>query len=149
MTTISLSRPPQGHRVLRTWTLDSVEELTHLRADLTRALDAGGTVAVEVSQQVVDGMVLVSSELATNALKHAHPPTTVTLAVDSETFLLDVADDAPDAVPALAQNRGPGESGFGLVLAARLATTVGWYTAGGTKHIWATFPAHAKQLRAS
>lgn len=149
MPAVSIARPTQGHRVLRIWTLDSVEELTHLRADLTRALDAGGAGAVEVSQQVVDGMVLIASELATNALKHAHPPTTVTLAVDSETFLLDVADDAPDAVPALALNRGPGEGGFGLVLAARLATTIGWYTAGGTKHIWATFPSHARTLQAS
>lgn len=140
MPPIPLMRAPQDYRTLCTWTLDSFDELTNLRADLTRALAPPGQTLPPVAAQVAQGMVLVSSELATNALKHARPPTTFTLSTDDHSYLLDVADQAPAAIPALAHDRVPGEGGFGLVLAKKLAKAVGWYVSGRTKHIWAEFP---------
>lgn len=78
------------------------------------------------------------SELATNALVHGLPPTVVSLLKDGE-YVLDVMDHDPEGIPAIASGRGPGEGGFGLVLANLNAGHVGWYSAGQTKHIWASF----------
>ncbi len=140
MPPIPLMHAPQNYRTLCTWTLDSFDELTHLRADLTQALTPHGQTLSPAAAEVAQGMVLVSSELATNALKHARPPTTITLSTDDRNYLLDVADTAPAAIPALATDRAPGEGGFGLVLAKKLAQAIGWYITGRTKHVWAEFP---------
>jgi two-component sensor histidine kinase len=88
-------------------------------------------------------MVLVASELATNALRHGTPPTAVRLLRRRDTYLLDVADKDVDAQPYVAAGRPPGHGGFGLQIARRIAVDVGWYTAGATKHVWATFPAQS------
>lgn len=136
---ISLARPPQHPRQLQTWTLESFADLTHLRADLTAVLKRGGEMT-SAPDQVTEGMVLVVSELATNALKHAGTSTTVTLTGDDESYLLVVADHSPSAAPAVASGRAPGEGGFGLMLAERIARRVGWYITGSTKHVWALFP---------
>ncbi|MBB2925513.1 two-component sensor histidine kinase [Cellulomonas cellasea] len=82
-------------------------------------------------------MVLVASELATNALRHGTPPTTVALHQCEDRFLLTVADHDPTTRPYLAGRRTPGAGGFGLQIATMLALDLGWYRTETTKVVWA------------
>lgn len=128
-----------------TWTVRSVEELSPVRAALSSRLrcdcGVGDTAPADgVTLTDVQRIVLVASELVSNALRHADGPATVRLLCDGRSALLDVVDRSPDVPPVVATNRPPGEGGFGLHLARRAAHTVGWYrTAGGEKHVWARF----------
>jgi len=129
--------PPDTFAVVRHWVLDSTSELRTLRAEVAAAIVGRG--AGTRLRGVPGAVVLVASELATNALCHGLAPTVVTLCRDGQTYLLDVADQAVQVEPVLAERRLPGEGGFGLYLARRLALDVGWYADGETKHVWATF----------
>ncbi len=127
------------------WTVHSVEELSAVRAALSSRLpcdcaSAGTGPADGATLTGVQRIVLVASELVSNALQHADGPATVRLLCDGRSALLDVVDRSPDVPPVVATNRPPGEGGFGLHLARRAAHTVGWYrTPGGEKHVWARF----------
>jgi two-component sensor histidine kinase len=120
---------PRAGEGLGSWTLGSTADLRHLRAALHAAL--------RVPRQVAAPVVLVASELATNALRHGVPPVVVTLARVAGGHLLDVADGSVDTVPTHADYRPAGEGGFGLYLVGRLADEVGWYADDGCKHVWA------------
>ena len=134
------SRPPASFRHVRTWVVDSTQQLAGLRTALIRELT--GTDSSPLSlDTVAHAMVLVASELATNALRHGIPPTIVRLLQDGRTLLLDVADHDLSTKPYVAGERPPGHGGFGLQIARRLAVEVGWYATETTKHVWARFPA--------
>ena len=136
--TLPRTLPPGSHGPVGRWTLDTLDELAGLRADLTQLLhseDGGDTGFAQTRERVV----LVASELATNALRHGRPPTDVTLLLDG-TWLLDVADGAHESPPVFAGRREPGVGGMGLHLTRRLALDVGWYTTHDHKHVWVTFP---------
>jgi hypothetical protein len=134
------SDPPASFSLVRTWTLDSARQLTGLRAEILREVTADGAVPQEDLGPVAHHMVLVASELATNALEHGKPPTIVRLMRDGTRYLLDVADHDLNTTPYVAGARIPGNGGFGLQIARRLSVDVGWYTAEATKHVWAVFP---------
>lgn len=123
--------PPAAGEPLGTWRVDSTAQLRALRAGLQKALPPHRTTSGPV--------VLVASELATNALRHGEPPADVTLSRGDGLYLLDVADGAVGAVPALAARRPLGQGGYGLYLVGLLAQDVGWYVADGRKHVWAAF----------
>ncbi|GII99771.1 hypothetical protein CLV28_1097 [Sediminihabitans luteus] len=131
--------PPAGFVPQRRWVIDSLDELARLRGtlheELTGLPPAAGARLTESAEQ----MVLVASELATNALRHALPPTRVVLSTRGTQHLLDVADHDPTGVPEFGGDRAPGEGGFGLILVARVAEAVGWYRVGNSKHVWAVF----------
>jgi serine/threonine-protein kinase RsbW len=135
------SAPPSRYTVVRTWTLDSASQLTSMRAEILREITSVGGVPQDELGPVAHHMVLVASELATNALEHGKPPTIVRLLGDGSTYLLDVADHDLNSTPYVAGARIPGNGGFGLQIARRLSIDVGWYTAEATKHVWAMFPA--------
>lgn len=142
MAPIALAEPSGHYDTVQTWTLDSYGQLAGLRAGLWQAVRARGGALTPDGEDVVHGLVLAGSELATNALKHARPPATVTLRADSVSYLLEVSDTEPGAAPLLAQGRAPGEGGFGLVVVRRVARSVGWYRTRSSKHVWAAFPPH-------
>lgn len=138
------SRPPDTFHPVRTWVVTSVRELSDLRAAVLEAVTPVGeapTPAVFDLDSTAHRMVLVASELATNALRHGNPPTIVALMRDGATYLLDVADHDLSSVPRVAGDRPPGQGGFGLQIARRLALSVGWYATPTTKHVWARFAA--------
>lgn len=88
---------------------------------------------------LVDPVRLVTSELATNALRHAQTPFTVTLTSDEDVLLLTVSDGAASG-PVLAT---PGESdigGRGITIVAALSREWGVrvHQVGG-KSVWASF----------
>lgn len=134
--------PPATFVLERAWVLDSAEQLSALRTAIL-AVIAGDGSAVTALDDIADNMVLIASELATNALKYAYPPTVVRVLRDGNTYLLDVEDHTPDTAPYVAMGRPAGQGGLGLQIARRLALDVGWYAKESEKHVWAILPASA------
>jgi serine/threonine-protein kinase RsbW len=136
--------PPDTFALERSWVLDSPQQLSPLRTAILAAVAGDGPAAgasAAALDEVAENMVLIASELATNALKYAYPPTVVSLLRDGDTFLLDVEDHTPETAPYVATGRPEGHGGLGLQIARRLAFDVGWYAKGLEKHVWAILPA--------
>ncbi len=139
---IALSRPPEGFIEVRSWALSSLDGLAGLRRSLYRALTGTPIPADRDLTEAHDRILLITSELATNALRHGEPPTVVRLLARDTQVVVDVADHAAHLPPVVASPRRPGAGGFGLILAQRMSLGVGWYRAGtAVKHVWARFPA--------
>lgn len=135
--------PPSVTSEIRSWTIHSVEDLSWLRAQLEAALPLGRDSEEpedSASSTAVQRILLVASELATNALRHGTPPVTVRLLSDGGIATIDVVDRNPNLPPVFANNRAPGAGGFGLLLARRAAQELGWFREGADeKHVWACF----------
>ncbi|WP_236717916.1 ATP-binding protein [Actinoplanes sp. TFC3] len=125
---------------LRRWLLESPAQLKTLRASLHEALTGEVLPPGTPLDEIPEKIVLVATELATNALRHGLPPTTVRLGRAGDRFVLDVADHAPDVVPQYDAERGLGKGGLGLQLAKQFAVEIGWYAESDVKHVWAEFP---------
>ena len=133
------SPPPTQASELEQWVLDSPEDLRELRASLRDALNRHGLVQGEHLDEVPHLVVLVATELASNALRHGRPPTIVTLLATDDRFLLDVADHDVSSVPELTDISPTDSGGRGLFLAQSVSLDVGWYGTDKTKNIWASF----------
>ncbi|MDW3845620.1 ATP-binding protein [Micromonospora sp. BRA006-A] len=133
------SPPPPQATELEQWVLDSPEDLRGLRASLRDALNRHGLVQGENLDEVPHLVVLVATELASNALRHGRPPTIVTLLTTDDRFLLDVADHDVSSVPELTDISPTDSGGRGLFLAQSVSLDVGWYATEKTKNIWASF----------
>lgn len=140
METIRTSPPPPHAEQLRVWTLTDTGELRLLRASLQQELTNHPLLAAEDRDDILDRIVLVATELATNAIRHGIPPTEVRLLRNSEYLVLDVADRDLTRIPELADTRPLHAGGRGLMLARSFSLDVGWYATEDSKHIWATFP---------
>ena len=136
MAFLSAQSPP-AMTELHKWVLDSPVQLRSLRASLHEAITGQPLPVGAELDEVPEKVVLVATELATNALRHGLPPTIVKLGRAGDRFVLDVADHEPQVPPALADDRPPGEGGLGLRLAGELTLGLGWYVVDGTKHVWA------------
>jgi two-component sensor histidine kinase len=80
-------------------------------------------------------LVLLTSELVTNALVHGTGPVQVRLATDARRIRLEVIDDdGTPATPHLVERQGPG--GWGLQLVDRLAHRWGVDESGDTTLVW-------------
>lgn len=133
--------PPSPKTIeLQQWTLAGPADLRGLRASLHQALTGHALVDGESLDDIPERVVLVATELATNALRHGRPPTIVRLLSADGSFILDVADHDLTSVPELADTRPIGAGGQGLQIARTLSLDVGWYATTKTKHIWAIFP---------
>lgn len=139
---LQTSPPPPEAEELHVWVLDDGTQLRHLRAALQKALTGHQFLAGDTLGGVPERMVLVATELATNAIVHGLPPTEVRLLRTADRFVLDVADRDLSTVPELAHNRPLHAGGRGLQLARAFSLDVGWYATDTAKHIWATFPRH-------
>lgn len=135
------SAPPPEATELHLWVLNTSTELAHLRAGLRKALASHGfRLDQDDDLETAECMVLVATELATNAIRHGRPPTEIRLMRTDEHFLLDVSDHDLSTVPELAHTRPINAGGRGLLLAMNMSLKVGWYAGRDTKHIWAAFP---------
>lgn len=143
MAELTASSPPAGSEI-RHWVLDTPKQLKDLRANLHEALTGRPLPTGASLEEIPEKVVLVATELATNALRHGMPPTIVRLCRTPDRYVLDVVDHDPTAVPVYAEERPTGAGGLGLQLARRLALDLGWYVADGTKHVWAQFPISAR-----
>lgn len=143
---MTTSPPPPAAEELRRWVISSPSELQVLRAQLHATLLGHEPGDGDRLADVPERMLLVVTELATNAMKHGLPPTEIRLLRSETQFMLDVADRDLDRVPEVnddAENRGIG--GRGLMIARSLSLDVGWYATEDAKHIWATFPTHGEE----
>ncbi|MGN9774539.1 ATP-binding protein [Micromonospora sp. H33] len=137
---LSTSPPPPQATELRRWTLSDATDLRGLRASLHEELTGSVLPEGAALDEVPELIVLIATELATNALRHGIPPTIVRLLATDDCLVLDVADHDLSSVPELADIRPVGAGGRGLQIAQELSADVGWYATDTTKNIWATFP---------
>ncbi|MFC9930425.1 ATP-binding protein [Streptomyces sp. NPDC127190] len=102
---------------------------------------------VPVSDDLADGLLLIVSELVTNAVRHAallSPTLAVEVAVGAEWVRVSVEDNHPYRPTALEADHGR-TGGRGLLLVREVAREAGGaldveHTASGGKVIWATLP---------
>jgi anti-sigma regulatory factor (Ser/Thr protein kinase) len=92
----------------------------------------------DVDVDVVDSVLLLSSELVTNAILYAHTPVQVGIVVDDGHALVCVADRLPDAPPAL-RDHSPGKpNDGGLSLVNDRSEQWGATSFPGGKTVWFT-----------
>jgi two-component sensor histidine kinase len=72
-------------------------------------------------------VLIVATELASNALKYGRPPTIVRLCRTGQDYIIDVVDHDPTTQPEHALRRQSASGGWALVLVRALALDVGWY----------------------
>lgn len=105
---------------------------------------------VPVEDAVLHGLLLIVSELVTNAVKHAallSPELAVEVAIGAEWIRVSVEDNHPYRPTALVTDHGQ-TGGRGLLLVREITAEAGGscaveHTAGGGKVIWAAMPLKA------
>ena len=120
---------------LKRWTLQGGDELRSLRSDLD--LEVLG--AELAGDQVRERMILVATELASNALRHGAPPVMVQLLRATGCLIVSVSDAEVERIPRSAGSGGMVAGGRGLLIAHSLSDDLCWYVDGPTKHVWASF----------
>lgn len=122
---------------------DAIATLTRARHRLAPLLGpildtsgaAGSPGQTPLLASVSERLVIVFSELATNALRHGAPPVAATVRRSRHGWVVIVEDSAHDDAPV---PREPGaDGGHGLRLVARLSRSIGWDRHGAHKLIWA------------
>ena len=141
MATSSAPGPPTLGAEIQRWVLDNPTDLRSLRASLLDTITDAPGVAGHAREEVAERMLIVVTELASNALRYGLPPAIVRLCRTGQDYIIDVVDHDPTTQPEPALHRQPASGGWGLVLARALALDVGWYVTTTTKHVWARFPA--------
>jgi hypothetical protein len=90
------------------------------------------------AQELVDRVVLVGSELVTNAVVHGSGAPTLRLSAFPEGARIEVYDDAP-ALPAQPARDDTLPSGRGMLIVERSASSWGTEPEGTGKWVWAEF----------
>lgn len=121
------------------WSHEAVLGADVRSVGLARAFVCRQLLAHDLSH-LVDGVRLVISELATNAVLHARSPFTVTLSRTGELVLLVVRDGSAMG-PMLEARDLMDQGGRGLVLVESLSYQWGARTDDGSKSVWASFRA--------
>jgi len=112
------------------WSVTAADELAGLRAEATHVLETSG--ASDAHQQDV---VLILTELATNALIHAHDPFCFSLVVEQDCAVVLATDGGGGRVAARAPMAGDG--GYGLGITATLSQSWGCASSKNGKTVWA------------
>lgn len=89
---------------------------------------------------LTDDAALLTSELVTNAVRHASGPIQVDAYLRASRLRLEVADDAPHVGPAPRRADLHDESGRGMELIEKMALRWGWDTVGQRKVVWLELP---------
>ncbi|RKN41146.1 ATP-binding protein [Micromonospora endolithica] len=137
---LTTSPPPPQATELRRWTLSEAADLRGLRASLHEELTGNVLPEGGSLEEVPELIVLIATELATNALRHGIPPTIVRLLATADCLILDVADHDLSTMPDVDDSRPEVAGGRGLQIARAVSLDVGWYATAETKNIWASFP---------
>lgn len=101
-------------------------------ARLSEQLPAG-------EHEVVATASLVTSELVTNAVVHAHSAVRVSVACDADRVVVEVADRGSGTLTVSALSKAA-ESGRGLQLMQRLSSAWGVDLRESERAVWCTFP---------
>jgi anti-sigma regulatory factor (Ser/Thr protein kinase) len=94
----------------------------------------------EVPVSVVDDLLLLVSELVTNAVVHAGSPAVVRLDADVERIKVAVADRAGERKPSMSEPDPLSSSGRGVLLVDRLAARWGVEPQCEGKVVWFELP---------
>lgn len=94
---------------------------------------------VVAGPDALDDAQLLATELASNAIEHAHGPRVVRIALTATEFTVEVDDAATDAALTLGTSRLGGTRGRGLLLVNTLGRWGVRRTPAG-KTVWATIP---------
>jgi two-component sensor histidine kinase len=105
---------------------------SELRFELMNATGLG-----HLSEDNLQGILIVAEELASNGLEHGSAPVELQVAASGAGCLVDVADGAVDQPPVPAVDRDPAHGGLGFCLVAALMTRHGWVIQEDRKHVWA------------
>jgi two-component sensor histidine kinase len=135
------ARMPQGFRELWCQELSDLGQLSRLRARLRATLTGSRVVLHPEREHWSERLVLIADELASNALRHGHPPVAVALSRLAHRWLVTVSDSSTELPPEPARGRDPGLGGFGLYLIADLSSAHGWSRERGAKSVWAVIEA--------
>lgn len=104
----------------------------HIAADLRR---------LTVAPAVIDDVVLVATELVSNAIRHAEPlpggQVTVTWEVDAQGVVVRVTDGGAPSQPTVQHPSSHDTSGRGLALVQALAANWGIEDSAGSTTVWA------------
>ena len=139
-----LALPPRARELLAVEVTDG-EDLRSMRTQLHRFLEADQPDQAGLDD-VAQRVALVATELAGNALRHGLPPVVVRLLRDEDCYFLDASDQDPHRAPEPAAREQPvNAGGRGLHIVHALAQQLCWYSNGGTKHVWASFPFRAER----
>lgn len=88
-----------------------------------------------------EDLLLVLSELVTNAVVHGAEPIVVTVIRTPQRVRIEVTDGASDASPQANRAAADAENGRGLSVVNRLAVAWGWRASPGRgKTVWAEIP---------
>jgi serine/threonine-protein kinase RsbW len=130
------AQPPAERQQLERWTLESFGELHALRGSLQQIV-IERIPDGDVGRVVSERLAIVATELATNAMAHAGPPTTVRLFRTRTSFIVEASDNDPGTAPRIAEHPALGVGGLGLRLVHDLSVGMGYHLDGGTKWVWA------------
>ena len=108
-----------------------------VRAFLTASLRAGGVIAENVVEEVVERSILVIDEMASNALRHGAPPASLDVREAGDHWIVVATDSAKDVLPTPAVGRPAGHGGYGLHVIAELTSAHGVEIDGDRKRVWA------------
>ncbi len=89
---------------------------------------------------LIDDAQLLTSELVTNAVRHAEGPIDVRAYVREGFLRLEVGDAAADRLPARRLAQPHDEGGRGMELVDLLSSSWGWRVCGNSKIVWLDIP---------
>src|SRR3954469_562575 len=105
----------------------------------------------DVERRTVEDVLLVISELVTNAVRHAGAGIDETIDVcvtnRGETILIEVVDREPESTPLMRDDEAPG--GMGLVVVSGLCQDWGTRQEEGQKTVWAEYSLAAAEQAVS
>ena len=89
-----------------------------------------------VTDGPLDTVILLVSELVTNAVAHARPPVILRVDVDAERTRVEVTDGARQDLPIVRNPPPTATGGRGVMFVDRLATRWGTIRNSGSKAVW-------------
>ena len=107
-----------------------------VRTFLVSSMGAGGQDLTLAAEDAVERAVLVIDELASNALRHGSPPSSLHIGDDEGRWIVILTDGAPDRPPTPARDRPAGKGGYGLYVIADLAAEHGVHYEDDRKLVW-------------
>ena len=136
---------PAGFALDREWDVDTIDQLADLRRAVAERVTEVLPDDVDRSSgdapSALDHMLLVATELASNAIRHGRPPVSLRLHLPAaggpvREVVVETVDHDTRRLPQFVEG-GHRDGGRGMLLAARLALEVSWRTTATTKHVWA------------
>ena len=99
-----------------------------------------GIVAEWGLHRPVDDLMVIVSELVTNAFRYGKSPIVLHLTLEDGHIIVGVQDTEPDALPTPQEAQDHEPTGRGLRLISAMASHWGWEKAGTQKVVWAQVP---------